>query len=72
MKKDVWAFLNKEKWTEGGVKHVENIHNAIVGIIEKADIEDLRILKLAIDENLYEVMDILAEYVREEENEGLV
>lgn len=65
-KNNVWSILDKREWTKEGVKHMENVHDAIVRIVEKAGIEDLRILDQAIDEHLYSVMDILSEYVRKD------
>ena len=64
IEKDVWTILNKEKWNNEGVRHIENLHDAIVRIFEKADIKDLQILSLGIDTNLYEVINILTEYTQ--------
>jgi len=66
MENKVWTVLQKEKWTEEGVKDIENLHDAIVRIFEKADKEDMQILARGINANLFEVMDILDIYVRGE------
>lgn len=63
MENRVWTALQKDKWTDDGVRFIESLHDAIVRIFEKADKEDMQILARGIDTNLFEVMDILDMYL---------
>jgi len=65
MENKVWTVLQKEKWTEEGVKDIENLHDAIARISEKADKEDMQVLARGINTNLFEVIDILEIYIKE-------
>lgn len=59
----VWTVLQKEKWTEEGVKSIENLHDTILRIFQKIDKEDMQILAKGINTNLYEVIDMLEMYL---------
>jgi len=67
MQNKVWDIINKEIWTEEGQKKIEKLHDAFIRIFEKVDKEDMRILYQGISENnLYQVMDIMEVYLKEE------
>jgi hypothetical protein len=63
MDKKVWDILQKDKWTKEGQKELEDLFNAINSICDVARHKDMVILCKGIDEHLYEVMDILDEFV---------
>jgi len=67
MKNKVWDILQKDIYTEEGQKQVEQLHDAIVRILDKIDKNDMRIFYDGMCTKLFPVMDILDEYLKEED-----
>jgi len=68
MKNKVWNIIQKDIWTEEGQIKIEQLHDAIVRIFDKADKNDMRILCDGMCTSLFPTMDILEEYLKEKDN----
>jgi hypothetical protein len=55
----VWDILNREKYTEEGQQYFEKIENIIDSIGNKITLNELDELWKAIDEHLFETMDLI-------------
>jgi len=60
MENKVWDILRKDKYTEEGQRYFEELGNIIDSISNKINLEELEELSIAIDEHLYEVMNLIA------------
>ena len=58
----VWNILRKDNYTEEGIKKIEGLYDAIERLcMSSTNPKDIELLSDGINENLYEVMDILDE-----------
>ena len=58
----VWQILNKDMWTEDGVREFEQLHDLIVDLIKRNGLETMRAVLNGINLNLREFMLILSHY----------
>jgi len=68
MQNKVWDILKNQKeiYTEEGQKQIEQLHDVIAMIFEKVNKNDIRILHDGMCTKLFPTMDILEEYLKEE------
>jgi len=66
MQHKVWNIINKEVYTEKGQRKIEQLHDTIVRIFEKAGQDDMKILYENICTKLFPTMDIMEEYLKED------
>lgn len=57
---NVWGILRKDKYTEEGQQYFEQLGNILDNINNKLNLEELEALYIAMDEHLYEILDLVA------------
>lgn len=55
----VWTIINRDIYTEEGQEEIEKISLIVDKIGELLALEELEILEMAIDTNLYPLMDLV-------------
>ena len=65
MQHKVWDIINKEVYTGKGQRKIEQLHDTIIRIFEKAGKDDMKILYEGICTKLFPIMDIMEEYLEE-------
>jgi len=66
MQPKVWDIINKEVYTEKGQKEIEQLHDTIIRIFEKVGKDDMKILYEGICTKLFPTMDIMEEYLEDD------
>lgn len=61
---EVWNILKRDKYTDKGAETIEKLHETLFDIYEKISTEDLQGLKNAMNDHLYETIDILNHLVK--------